>query len=159
MSYDPRDIFNTANSFDEATRALAEKLAKTNDVGTYMAPIITLSSFSVELYLKCIYFIEQGKPALKTHRLDKLYESLSEGSQMVIRLIYDVSVKHDPLVQTMLRKVPSAKVDLLTVLNEFSDAFEKWRYSHHKEFHGFHASGPLIKALKARIGSLKPDWK
>jgi len=158
MDYTAKDILDTANSFEAASQAVVEKLKQTNDIGMYIAPFITLSSFAIELFLKCIYMIENGKPAPFTHGLAELFALLSEESRVVVTMIYDLSAQQDPVVKTLLEKVPDTKLDLVSVLQETSEAFKKWRYSYQKKFTGFPTSGPLIHALRARIKILEPDW-
>jgi len=158
MNYTAKDIFNSASSFDWASVAVIEKSDQTNDVGTFMAPFVTLSAFSIELYLKCIYTIEYGKDAPYQHDLDKLFSKLTDESRVVIRMFYDMFVEKDVVVNAMLVQVPEAKIDLDSVLKESGKAFEKWRYSYQRNITGFPASRPLIQALRARIQILKPEW-
>lgn len=158
MDYTSRDIFDTANNFAEATRALNEKLSTTNDVGTYIAPIMTNASFSIELYMKCIFMIENGRPAPKIHELDKLFARLGDDSKAFIGLLYNKFVGGSPSVKALLENVPEVKIDLPSVLKEASRTFEKWRYRFQKNLTGFPTSGQLMDALRARIQMLKPEW-
>ncbi|ARU60706.1 hypothetical protein CBW65_06110 [Tumebacillus avium] len=159
MKYEAKDIYNTANSFLAASNALNQKLSETNDVGTYIAPIITNAAFSIELYLKCIYLIENKKPAPNIHQLDKLYKGLSDESKAVIEVIYNVLIIQSGTDMAMKEKVPETNLDLDSVLKGMSSAFINWRYSFEKRFTGFAGSGPLINALKSRIKILEPGWE
>jgi hypothetical protein len=158
MNYTAKDIYNTANNFLAAANVLNEKLSETNDIGTYIAPIITNTAFSIELYLKCIYMIEKGQPAPNIHHLDKLYRKLSKESRDMIEAIYDMLVPQSQTLMVLKQKVPEMKTDLDSVLKEMSSAFIKWRYSFEGNITGFPASGPIIDALRSRIKMLKPEW-
>jgi hypothetical protein len=157
MSYTAKDIYNSANNFLAAANVLNEKLSETNDIGTYIAPIITNTAFTIELYLKCIYMIEKGRPT-QGHYLDKLYGQLSKESRDMIEAIYDMLVSQSPTVMILKQKVPDMRTDLNSVLKEMSRAFIKWRYSYEGNITGFPASGPIIDALRTRIKMLKPEW-
>jgi hypothetical protein len=158
MNYTAKDIYTTANNFLAASNVISQKLSETNDVGTYIAPFVTVTSFAIELYLKCIYMIETGKPAPNIHDLNQLYRKLGEESKIVIEMVYNMLVQQDPTVNALKEKVPEMKTDLDSVLKEISGAFIKWRYSYEKKLTGFPASGPIINALKGRIKILKPEW-
>lgn len=158
MDYTAKDIFRVANSFATASSVISERLSETGDVGTYIAPYITLASFAIELYLKCIHMIDNNKPAPSTHELYRLYANLSEESRIVIEMVYDLLVEQDPVIKATKEKVPEMKTDLDSVFKEISSAFTKWRYSYEKKLTGFPASGPLLTALKGRIKILKPEW-
>ena len=41
MKYTAKDVYRTGNQFYAASVALNEKLSETNDIGLYIAPIIT----------------------------------------------------------------------------------------------------------------------
>lgn len=157
MDYTAKDIYQSANNFLAASNALNEKLTLTNDIGTYIAPIITNTAFSIELYLKCLYLIEKGKPA-KGHFLDKLYRDLTKETREIIEVTYDMLVPQSQTIALLKQKVPNMKTDLESVLKEMSNSFVKWRYSYEGGITGFPASGPLIDAIRLRIKMLKPDW-
>jgi len=159
LNYSAEEIYNTANSFLAASNALNQKLSETNDVGTYIAPIITNTAFSIELYLKCIYMIEHKKPAPNIHQLDKLYQKLSEENRIVIKMIFDMLVPQSKTDMTLKEKIPGTELNLDSVLKDMSSAFINWRYSFEKRLTSFAASGPLIDALKGRIKILEPKWK
>lgn len=158
MDYTAKDIYDSANNFQAASNVLSQKISETNDIGTYIAPFITVTSFAIELYLKCIYVIETGKPAPGIHDLEKLYGNLGEESKIVIEMVYNMLVQQDPIVNAMKEKVPEMKTDLESVFKEISGAFIKWRYSYEKKVTGFPTSGPIINALKGRVKILKPEW-
>lgn len=157
MNYTAKEIFITANNFLAASNALNEKLSATNDIGTYIAPIITNTSFCIELYIKCIYMIEKGQP-VHGHFLDKLYRKLSKESRDTIEAVYDMLLQQSPTDIALKHKVPDMKTDLGSVLQDMAKAFIKWRYRHEGGLTGFQASGPIIDALRHRIKMLEPEW-
>ncbi|MGY4796022.1 hypothetical protein ACVNNN_13550 [Lysinibacillus fusiformis] len=158
MNYNAKEIYNTAKSFLAASIALNKKLSETNDISTYIAPIVTNTSFSIELLLKCIYMIEKGQPAPNIHHLDKLYRKLSDESRTIIEMIYDMLVSQSQTTMVLKQKVPEMKIDLDSALKEMSSAFINWRYSYEKKLTGFPTAGPIIDALMGRIKILEPDW-
>ncbi|WP_342577665.1 hypothetical protein [Psychrobacillus sp. FSL K6-2843] len=157
MNYTAKSIYNTANSFLAASNALNEKLSYTNDIDTYIAPIITNTSFCIELYIKCIYMIEKGQP-IHGHFLDKLYRKLSKESRDIIEALYDMLLQQSPSDIALKQKAPGMKSDIGTVLEDMAGAFIKWRYRHEGGLTGFQASGPIIDALRHRIKMLEPEW-
>lgn len=157
MNYDVKSIFTQANNFLAASNALNEKLSETDDIGTYIGPIITNTAFTIELYIKCIYMIEKRQP-VQGHFLDKLYRKLSKESRDIIEAIYDMLVPQSQTIMMLKQQVPDMKIDLDSVLKEMSGAFVKWRYSYEGNLTGFPASGPVIDALRGRIKILKPEW-
>lgn len=158
MNYTEKDIYESANNFYLASLAVNEKLSKTDDIQVYIAPITTLTSFSIELYLKCIYMIENNKPAENIHGLDKLFDALGDESKLLIKFFYDNFIQQDLLVNELKKQVPELNTNLEDVLKESSKAFIKWRYSYEKNLCDFPSGTTIINALKARIKTLKPDW-
>jgi hypothetical protein len=158
MNYKARDVCLTANNFFAASAALNEKIGQTNDIGTYIAPYVTVTSFTIELYLKCIFMLDKGKSAPNIHDLAKLYNSLGDESKIVIEKVYEMAVSHDPIVNAMRAQVPEMITDLNKVFKEISGAFVKWRYSYERKITGFPTSGPIIEALRARVRMIHPDW-
>lgn len=157
MNFSAKEIYDQANNFLAASNVLNEKLRETDDIGTYIAPIITNTAFCIELYLKCIYMIEKGQPA-QGHFLDKLYRKLSKESRDLIEAIYNMLLPKSQTDMFLKQQMPEMKTDLDSVLKEMSSAFIKWRYSFEGNITGFPASGPIIDALKGRIKILKPEW-
>lgn len=158
MNYTAKDIYTSANNFNVASLALNEKLSETDDVATYLAPIITVTSFTIELYLKCIYLIENGKPAPKKHNLDVLFGLLREDSKKIIETIYNMCVQNNQNVMALKARVPEMNVDLEHVFSEISEAFVKWRYSYQEPICGFPTGGQIIEALITRIKLFGPEW-
>jgi len=159
MNFDAKPIFETATNFEAASLALNEKMQKREHyLVTYLAPYFTLNAFSIELYLKCLYAIENGKHAPTLHNWDKLFDMLSDESKNKIESTYDNNVKNTKEIQTLLKFVPDAKVDLINALQEMSGAFVKWRYVYEGNITGYPTATALIDALKTRIKQLKPNW-
>lgn len=158
MNYNSKEIYNTANKFLAASNALNQMLHQTNDVSTYLAPIVTNTSFTIELYLKCIYTIEKNSPAPNIHHLDKLYRKLSKESRDIIEAIYNMLLPKSETDMFLKQRLPDMKTDLESVLTGMSSAFVKWRYSYEGNLTDFQATGPIIDALKGRIKILKPEW-
>ncbi|MED4060910.1 hypothetical protein [Priestia megaterium] len=159
MSFDAKPIFETAANFEAASLTLNEKMRKgANYIETHLAPYVTLNAFSIELYLKCLYAIENDNNAPNVHAWDKLFELLSDESKNEIESIYDNNVKNSNSIQILLKRVPGTNVDLINALQEMSGAFVKWRYVYEGSITGYPTATALIDALKARIKKLKTNW-
>ncbi|MBG9585560.1 hypothetical protein [Cytobacillus firmus] len=159
MDYSAKDIFKSANNFHVAAITLFEKLDETKDVGTYLAPNITVSSFTLELYLKCIYMLENKRAAPNMHALDKLFDLLSIESKHIIEYVYNSLVQRSPSIQELKRIFLEKDLRLESVIKEMSHAFVKWRYSYEKkQLPDYTGASEIIEGLKARIRMLEPEW-
>lgn len=158
MNYQAKGIYDAAHNFLVASNTLNEKLSETNDLSTYLAPYITVSSFSIELFLKCLYALEKGKKAKNIHKLYQLYDALSDDSKIIIKMLYEMYAEKDPSLIVLKSKVPEMKTDLEDILKDMSNAFVNWRYSYEGNLTSFQGSGPIINAIIGRISMLQPDW-
>ncbi|MDQ0191183.1 hypothetical protein JI721_04145 [Alicyclobacillus cycloheptanicus] len=158
MRYDAQDVFKTATGFDAATAAIVAKLGQTNDIATYVSPFVTVASFTIEVYLKCLFMLDHGRPAPRSHKWDTLFGQLSKENRVEIEKLYNQFVATDPLVQDMVQRVPGTKLDLSSFLKDAGSAFVNWRYMYERKLTSFPTSGPLIRALRERIQTLKPEW-
>jgi hypothetical protein len=159
MDYSAKDVYRTATQYYAASSAINEKLIATNNVGIYIAPWITNCALAIELYLKCLYFMDRGRKAPRNHDLNQLYRALGEENRITIKLFYDQFVGLDQTVQNMKSHYPETDLDLNIVLPQINKAFVNWRYNHEGNFTSFPTGGPLVQALKARIEMVNPDWR
>lgn len=115
MTYDPRRIIETANSFLlAADRAFEQRSLGSNQFQMLVVPAVVSTAFAIELFFKGIITIEKGNAT--GHDLSKLFDCLSNQSQdaLVARLKLD-------------RTVFSIK------LKAISNVFVEWRYIYESE--------------------------
>lgn len=120
----PQRLLDNAVAFYEAgQRAKAEQkifICEGVDPRSLGAPQVVCLAFAVELFLKLIGFLEDGKMrgGRGGHDLKCLLESLSAGMQSEIEEKY---------IYGSVAKVAEEFADL-------ANAFSDWRYVHEKEF-------------------------
>ena len=123
-------------------------------------PSMVISSFSIELFLKCILLLEnQTVPDI--HHLSKLYRRISHKRKRRIEELWDAHGR------PRLSKIAQAEVllgnqmptDLPNALVQCSAAFERLRYAYENDYRGvkFYL-GDLPKILRNVILEIKPDW-
>ncbi|TWT47346.1 HEPN domain-containing protein [Botrimarina hoheduenensis] len=140
-----RKIYNWANSFDQANRAVAEldyslmtgRKCELKWEKPAIFPGIVLAAFASELYLKAAITFEGNKPP-RTHRLRELFDALSENAQAVIQLCYlDLVTRSAPVIRVeqieaspRLGFMQKELADFYSHLDRISDNFAKWRYGY-----------------------------
>jgi hypothetical protein len=118
--------FDAANVVAQKPRdprvAAMAALTGPNKIDTLVGPDIVNFSFSIELYLKLLRFMADGRH-VRGHSLEKLFVDL-EG------------VAHDAAIAIVQnhRHARGDRDEFLSNLVDVSDAFAEWRYSHEKEF-------------------------
>lgn len=127
----------------------------------YFNAYITLGSFSLELKIKLIYFIENEK-LIKGHDLIKIYKKLSQDSQKFIQdFVVDItknSTNHKFISDTISNHCHiSFTWNAEELIKNSSMAFDKWRYSYEglgilPWFAGYNE---LQKAFDARIKEIR----
>ncbi|OGX78214.1 hypothetical protein A6395_13410 [Exiguobacterium sp. SH31] len=152
-----RQIFLQARRFTNAGGILGDKISETNDLDLYLAPFIVNTSFAIELYLKCIYVIEQDKEPKFIHHLDELYNKLSKESKGYISTVFEMINQTEHSYHALKDKVPDFDWSIEGVLRSSSKAFVNWRYSFQSEVTGFPSSRAVISALEACIFILRED--
>lgn len=158
MNYTAKNIYDSANKFKVASDALSEKLSLTNDVETYIAPFIVNAAFSIELYLKCLYMIENNKPSRYTHNFFDIYKHLSNDSKGFIEAVFNMLLEQDSLFKELQKRIPSTDTEFESILREAGNAFARWRYSYEGKLTSFPSSNSIITALILRIKMLEPKW-
>jgi HEPN domain-containing protein len=114
-------LFNTARAFEEiAFRVPAiERLHNNEDEPIYdwdVAVGSVNSALALELYLKALWVIERGEDPPKTHRLDLLFDGLSNESRNALSAAHRSASEIEWSVREMLEKS--------------SFIFEEYRYPH-----------------------------
>jgi HEPN domain-containing protein len=125
---EPAAIFRHAETFTAALDHLHRTLPREN-LKVYMLPMMVLSAFASEVYLKCLICLETGSVA-KGHHLFDLFKKLSPKTQGILERRWDaVMVQRadilDKLDAQMARPMPR---DLRSNLIEGNRGFELIRY-------------------------------
>lgn len=159
VNYTAKDIFNSAKSFFKAFQAVSSRLSTTDDV-TLFAPIITLDAFCIELYLKCLYMIENSRPFHhNTHDLYTLYMNISEDSRGHIKTLHQFIAENDQQVKQLMVLAGNFSLELEGVLSEIRGTFLNWRYNYEKNINGFPTGHIILMAVRERILDLNPTWR
>ncbi len=155
---DPKKDFAraTRRAFEEAWQfeQVAVELERIGSKGNvHFIPWVVNSAFALEVYLKCLYAIENGRFPAKIHSLLDLYKGQTAKSRAAIAGLYAKSVALGP---------QSSSQDIEMVLEWAKHAFEEWRYRYEE----ISKPGPfgtnveiVCNAVRERIIQLRPGWK
>lgn len=160
---DPRDVYNRAASFELAALSLTRSYGGGDKA--LKVPIVVNSAFSLELYLKCLLYLE-GKPTKADgHSLRNLYGNLDDLHQTVVLVRYDAAIAMSPMMQHTFRRerertLPTLKWDLDSLLGRLNNAFSAWRYDYELTVNEmvYHGAQPVREAIRSLILDLRPDW-
>jgi hypothetical protein len=99
-----------------------------------MGPSVVCLAFAVELYLKDLHHVVNGK-ARWGHNICKLFEALSEGTRQ--KVFSHKSISENPFMSRgdifstqYYSSTYTAYDRFIDQLKGISDGFEKWRYAH-----------------------------
>ena len=126
----------------------------------YQLPAIMISSFSVELYMKCLLAICKIE-CPKEHKLNKPFSLLPDSTQAEITANYSMPSEDDDIQKPIIAGTTDSNeyYTLTTVLARLNNSFVDWRYVHENgkslEFSGVE---PLRNAIVNCILNLKPEW-
>lgn len=174
--YTADDIYAVAKSYRNAGRAIQKHIMEINS----MSPTIVNYTFSLELFFKCLYFMEYNKPYKAPHPRDghslyKLYNSLTQESKKLIKVEFDKKINWTvPMTQIIESKILPQEIsdilkrqspnfpndrdkDILSVLRECDQAFSQWRYPYEGNQKPIQGTVELIEATKLRIDYLKKE--
>jgi hypothetical protein len=139
--YDPKKMFNTAQSYYEASLIVNKQVFDKPSLGL---SIIVLQCLSLEIFLKCVYNLENTQNADGHHFVD-LYNSLSDNTQNGINTFYDFFSSISPIRSIIQKQCPSTDLSLLGCLEASNKAFENLRYG----YEGKHSSFIIQNAIQA----------
>jgi len=163
---DPLHIFLHGLGFHVAENALGKHVGGPNvQLAAQLAePVMVLSAFTTELFLKCLICLETTKTP-QGHHLFELFEQLSPATQAKIVHLWDTHIVpvRDP-EWTFIESQPGIgrKIhrDLPGALAASSRAFEKIRYGYepkNRENSDFNVSD-MPRILHRLILEMKPEW-
>ena len=117
------------------------------------------SAFACEIYLKCLFFLEQGK-TIWGHDLAKLFSNLQAETQAAITTRFDTAnsanMKERAAIMVLKtgRTMPTFFAETLV---EAAKAFKGWRYIFEKDKPMAYALFPLPQFLWQIIVKRKPN--
>jgi hypothetical protein len=150
-------IFRYAAAFEEASGLIAGPM-KQKGRTLLMIPWGTLSSFALELYLKCLLVLEHGSTPPQEHNLKELFRLLPRQTRHALEARHDKILRKDAVAQQL--KASGVKMQLLDMIEEAQDSFTRFRYA----YEGFEGGSSFrlnvfMWCVKQRIFKLCPDWK
>ena len=151
-----RAIFKNAEVFSRLA-ALVEAQMSTGDMSLAVT-YPTLAAFSLELYLKCLLYV-QGAPGVPhVHNLKELFRNLNSKTKAELRKEHDKLAGKDPTFNLVKKRFGNS-FDLDTLLEEGQDAFDVFRYCHEgiKEGSGF-SLNIFSWCVRKRLLKSHPEW-
>jgi hypothetical protein len=134
---DPKNIYLCA----EANREACLRLLAQSRQGLRLVPSGILSSFAFELFLKCLFAIENPEEELpREHSPKVLFGLLSLDTQNEIRKQSKLGDEFD------------------TLLSDGADAFTTLRYFYEGNFRSW-GLGPISDATREVIKKRRPGWE
>ncbi|QJD94648.1 hypothetical protein HH214_01565 [Mucilaginibacter robiniae] len=158
-------IWKAAEVYRDAASLLYKRMQAT--IASYdlqfllVQPCIVLEAFSIELYLKCLYQIENNKQANKIHNLKDLFILLTDVRKERLRLVYDTMCKNSNDLNFIRKSIPDINIELDYILELMSHTFQEFRYSYDSniKLKGYYCLGEFQEALRTVILELNPEWK
>lgn len=160
-----QSIFNYAEAYAEAAETLVTQLKRLSPFkdtqipdAADLAPSAVLDALALELYLKCLHFMDHGK-ASRGHEPVKLFAALKPGTQKAIRTLYNDALKTYALAPELANRHPKFQQGLDNVLDWSNDIFINVRYlyegNNSKMFYW-----PLTRiVVRNVILATHPNWK
>jgi hypothetical protein len=103
-------------------------IAFAKDVGLKLMPMVIMDAFSVEIYLKCLQYLESG--ALVTgHNLLELFNGLPKSTKRELVKHYNEFSAKTVFFTRLQRQMPKEDLTLEGVLRASANVFTESRYS------------------------------
>jgi hypothetical protein len=163
---DPRTLFSYAEAFSAGAEKLREQAQKevpggkgipVADAG-HFAPLATLDSFALELYLKCLHQIDHGNPGWG-HKCKDLFDALFPGTQKAVRMTYNSRLATEKIAIEFAENHPRVPMGLDNVLELSNDAFETVRYLYEGTGGKMLFYWPMVKlAVRDTLVAIHPEW-
>lgn len=152
-----KDIFLQGYRFRNAGLELGTKAM--TEMNLYGTPFIVNMAFAMELYLKCIYQLEnKNKKIPNLHELDKLFNVLSDDTKDFASKVFTVINEDLQTYKDIKDQIPDFEWTLSNVLLEGSRAFIQWRYSYEGgRLPNFLSVKAMVIALESTIFWLRED--
>lgn len=151
------EIYLSAESFKDASDILTKQLGRTHDPAL-IAPIFLNLSLSLELYFKCLFFIENGDLPERIHLLSKLYSKLSIESRKAIEQRFNMLIEMSPVAQSVKKDYTNLDWSIYTLLQQYPNIFVDIRYLFDKQpKYNVFGMGEIVDATRERIVHLMLD--
>lgn len=164
----PESIFATAVEYDYAASCLLRDFGNSNIHA--MNPILFNQAFALELYLKCLIFLTNGKKAGNTHELKKLYLLLNTEQQQQIESLFNnqIFIKRIKRAGRQLRprwketkfkgkRSLNYTIEEILTFSNFSVMEHRYPFDYSSKI--YYGIGDLTQAVLKYIIQLKPEWK
>lgn len=168
---DPKMIFDHAQKFQltqELLRAaapanIADRAILQEYVSTHGDPILVLSAFASELFLKCLLAIERKPTSSRTHDLHLLFLKLSPGLQSRITVLWDHvvwdQVARESFIYAQETLGATIPRDLISALKFGANTFVDLRYVYEKPRNINNIIIDLPLVLQRAIYEIYPNWR
>jgi hypothetical protein len=153
---DPLTIFMQAENFALTYNALTRPEFSTFVVFT-ANPMIVLSAFASELFLKCLLLLE-GTDLPKMHGLHALFDLLAPDTKSRITALWDADIEQKKDQWAAAQGDKPEPLDLPSALVGGGNAFAVLRYAHEGSVNLRFVLGDLPYVLRAAIIERKPEW-
>jgi HEPN domain-containing protein len=151
-----RSTFFQADAFHLAAHRLTQ--SGVPDISLMIAQVVN-SSFSSELYLKCLILIETGNFPHE-HHLAKLFDELPDKTKQVIENEWNAeTAKRSTVLDEIDRRAGGAVTarTLTDALSKEGDAFVDWRYAHEPGPLCNFSLSNLPAILRKQILAIRPE--
>lgn len=157
---DPAQIFDSASEFHRACDTLSEEAARQDFPPFLMYPRIVMSSFTSEVYLKCLHAIHNSGRTPDGHDLYKLFRRLDPKTKTFITAIWESNKMHKQIITALSQKTGvSINPSLEWCLEQGGNHFEAFRYVYEKRPTTPAVLGPLPNILRSVVLTTRPDWQ
>ena len=145
-----QQFYQSANAYYEGAMILMKPPdtgGKTNEF--LVQPAVTCAALSLKLYLKSLLALEGIDKEDAIYSIADLYRSLSSKFKEALLN------KFDEMSNTQI-----TSDELIRRLETLDNAFVRWRYVHEEDARSVNLEvmEEMILAVKATIGSMKPEW-
>lgn len=131
-----------------------------NSMPPEAVPMVVCMTFSVELYLKCLVWLETGK-APRGHNLEQLMALVSQPIRDRVKHHYDDFIDQGPYKSGFTG--PGVQPDAAVfdvALKVASDGFVSWRYVYEQDMaHGLNLAMYFAYAVRRTIIEVRPDFE
>ena len=145
-----QQFYQSANAYYQGATLLMKPPAGGEPNPFLVQPAVTCAALSLKLYLKTLLALEGGDRDDAFTNIVDLYSGLSSERKNALLQ------KFDELSNTQM-----SAAELNGHLEALDNAFVRWRYVHEEDARSVNLDDleEMILAVKATIGSLKPEWQ
>ena len=125
------------------------------------SPFMTVDSFALELYIKCLFAMDYGKEPPKGHDIKWFYKRLKQNTKQRLRKNYAAEVLKSGMPSTMNKKQRRMMSGFISYLNVSNQTFMEVRYLYEREWKKKGRIGywPIMRfAARKTILDIMPDW-